>query len=61
MYLQIFYKNCSTIENCSISEQGGILVAELTKKILSKAAVYMKQRKDKDYKPYVGKARPKSD
>lgn len=59
--IKIFYKNCSTIENCSISEQGGILVAELTKKILSKAAVYMKQRKDKDYKPYVGKARPKSD
>ncbi len=59
--IKIFYKNCSKIENCKVSEQGGILVAELTKKILSKAAIYLKQRKDKDYKPYVGKVRPSSD
>ncbi len=59
--IKIFYKNCSTIENCKVSEQGGILVTELTKKILSKAAIYLKQRKDKGYKPYVGKVRPKSE
>ena len=59
--IKIFYKKCSTLENCAISQQGGILVAELNKKILSKAAVYMKQRKEKDFEPYVGSIRPKDD
>tara|TARA_Y100000590_G_scaffold465230_1_gene636937 strand:- start:157 stop:726 length:570 start_codon:yes stop_codon:yes gene_type:complete len=59
--IKVFYKKCSSIENCAISEQGGILVTELTKKILSRAAVYMKQNKDKSYQPYEGKIRPKSD
>ena len=59
--IKIFYKKCSTLENCAISQQGGILIAELNKKILTKAAVYMKQRKEKNFKPYVGQIRPKDD
>jgi len=57
--IKIFYKKCSSLENCAVTQQQGILVAELTKKILTKAAVYKKQSKDKDYKPYTGKIRPK--
>ena len=52
--IKIFYKKCKTIVNCSIYEQQGNLKAELTKEILKKAAVYQKQTKDKNYKPYVG-------
>ena len=57
--IKIFYKKCSSLESCAVTQQQGILVAELTKKILTKAAVYKKQSKDKDYKPYTGKIRPK--
>jgi len=57
--IKIFYKKCSSLENCAVTQQQGVLVAELNKKILSKAAVYKKQSKDKNYKPYTGKIRPK--
>jgi hypothetical protein len=52
--IKIFYKKCITEVNCSISEQENTLKVELTKEILKKAAVYQKQTKDKNYKPYVG-------
>ena len=52
--IKIFYKNCKTIINCSITEQKGNLRTELTKEILKKAAIYKKQNKDKNFKPYVG-------
>jgi hypothetical protein len=52
--IKIFYKNCKTVVNCSITEQRGNLATELTKKILGKAAIYQKQNKDKNFKPYVG-------
>ncbi len=52
--IKVFYKKCKTVMNCSISEQDGNLKNELNKKILKKAAVYAKQTKDKNYKPYVG-------
>jgi len=52
--IKIFYKKCKTLMNCVISEHDGNLKNELNKEILKKAAVYAKQRKDKDYKPYVG-------
>ena len=52
--IKVFYKKCKTVMNCSISEHGGNLKNELNKKILKKAAVYAKQTKDKNYKPYVG-------
>ena len=54
--IKIFYKKCSDIINCKITEKKGTLVTELKKKILSKAAVY---KKDKKYKPYKGKTRAK--
>tara|TARA_B100001175_G_scaffold184014_1_gene156311 strand:+ start:171 stop:749 length:579 start_codon:yes stop_codon:yes gene_type:complete len=53
--IKIFYKNCGQNDNCQISEKKGSLVAELNKKILSKAAVYEKESKDKSKKKYVGK------
>ena len=43
--IKIFYKNCGQNDNCQISEKKGSLVAELNKKILSRAAVYSKEKK----------------
>ena len=42
--------------NCKIEQKTGSLVAELKKEILSKAAIYKKQKKDKNFKPYTGSA-----
>ena len=53
--IKIFYKNCGQNENCQILEKEGSLLAELNKKILSKAAVYKKETKDKTKKTYTGK------
>jgi len=50
--IKVFYKNCALNENCAISEKTGKLVNELNKKILQKAAVYQKQIKQKNFKPY---------
>jgi len=55
--VKIFYKNCKTIVNCSIVEQKGNLKNEITREILKKAAVYQKQNKDKNFKPYNGSNR----
>ena len=57
--IKIFYKKCNQVIDCKISEQTGSLVTELKKKILSKASVYKKERKDKNFKPYKGKTRAK--
>ena len=51
--IKIFYKICKQGINCKISEKTSSLSTELKKKILSKAAVYEKQTKDKNFKPYV--------
>ena len=51
--IKVFYKKCALNQNCAMSEKSGQLVSELKKKILQKAAVYKKQYKDKNYKPYV--------
>ena len=51
--VKVFYKKCETLANCVISQQKGKLRAELTKEILKKAAIYKKQTKDKNYKPYT--------
>ena len=50
--VDIFYKKCIANNNCKISKQEGQLKKEITKQILAKAAVYQKQVKDKDFKPY---------
>ena len=53
--LKVFYKRCDNINNCITKQQNGKLVAELKKEILKKAAIYQKQTKDKNFKPYKGK------
>jgi len=53
--IKIFYKDCGQNDNCQISEKKGSLIAELNKKILSRAAVYQKESKDKSKKSYSGK------
>ena len=55
--IKIFYKKCKDIINCKISEKSGSLVTELKKKILSKAKIYKKENKDKNFKPNKGKTR----
>ena len=50
--VNIFYKKCITINNCAINKQEGQLKKELAKKILTKATIYKKQSKDKNFKPY---------
>ena len=50
--IKVFYKKCKDIINCKITEKTVTLVAELKKKILSKATVYKKEKKDKNFKPY---------
>ena len=50
--VDIFYKKCVATNNCKINKQEGNLKKEITKQILAKAAVYQKQIKDKNYKPY---------
>ena len=37
--IDIFYKNCISVNNCSISKKDGPLQKELTRKILSKATI----------------------
>ncbi len=53
--IKVFYKNCGQNDSCQISERKGSLVAELNKKILSRAAVYAKENKNKSKKKYTGK------
>ena len=50
--VDIFYKKCIATNNCKINKQDGQLKKEITKQILAKAAVYQKQSKDENYKPY---------
>ena len=50
--VDVFYKKCITTNNCKINKQDGQLKKEITKQILAKAAVYKKQSKDKNYRPY---------
>ena len=57
--IKIFYKKCRDIINCKITEKTGTLVTELKKKILTKATIYKKENKDKNFKPYKGKTRAK--
>ena len=56
--INIFYKNCKSINNCSINKKEGPLKKQLTKKILTKAAVYKKQSKDKNFKTKNRKSSP---
>ena len=53
--IKVFYKKCTSNENCKIIEKSENIKKELSKKILTKAAVYEKQTKVKNFKPYRGK------
>ena len=50
--IKVFYKKCNQNTNCKIMEKSGTLVAELKKKILAKAAIYKKEMKKKNFRPY---------
>jgi len=50
--VDIFYKKCIATNNCKINKQDGQLKKEITKQILAKAAIYKKQSKDKNFRPY---------
>ena len=50
--IKVFSRSCKTQYDCIISEKAGNLNQELNSKILKTAAVYEKQQKDKDFKPY---------
>ena len=52
--IKVFYKKCNQVMNCKIVQNNGTLVSELKRKILSQAAVYKKQKKDKNFKEYLG-------
>ena len=54
--IKIFTRKCidSSI-NCKITSTDKVLVTELKKQILKKAAIYEKEKKDKDFKPYKNK------
>ena len=50
--VKVFYKNCSMQDNCKVSDRSSDLSAELTKKILTQAAIYEKDSKDKNKSSY---------
>ena len=53
--IKVFNRNCNTQTNCIISQKTGALTQELNTKILKTAAIYEKNKKDKNFKPYSGK------
>ena len=52
--IKIFYKQCNQMASCEVIQKKGPLLAELKREILSKAAIYKKQKKDKNFKEYKG-------
>ena len=48
--IKIFKKECMAELNCVISEKNGNITIELKEKILKTAAIYEKEKKDKDKK-----------
>ena len=53
--IKVFYKKCSSNENCKVIEKSQNIKRELSKKILTKAAVYEADTKKKNFKTYRGK------
>jgi hypothetical protein len=51
--IKVFNRKCVAQSNCVVSEKIGDLIPELKRKILQTAAIYQKQKKDKNFKPYV--------
>ena len=50
--IKIFYKKCNTQAVCTVAQTQNKLEKELKTEILKKAAIYKKQNKDKNFKPY---------
>ena len=51
--IKIFTRKClENLMNCKIIETDKILMNELKKEILKKAAIYAQEKKDKNFKPY---------
>jgi hypothetical protein len=49
--IKVFNRKClDNLLNCKVTETSGVLVAELKKEILKKAAIYQKQDKEKKKK-----------
>ena len=48
LMIKVFYKSCSIQDTCEIKDRSGELSAELTKKILAKAAIYEKENRLKN-------------
>ena len=54
--IKIFTRKCiENLMNCKIIETDKILMNELKKEILKKAALYAQEKKDKNFKPYTNK------
>ena len=54
--IKVFYKNCSVQQSCRITDKSGALSNELMNKILTKAAIYEKQRDSKNKVKYINEA-----
>ena len=52
--VKVFYKVCDENMKCKMFEKSGNLESELKAQILKQAAIYKKQNKDKNFKPYRG-------
>ena len=50
--IKIFYKKCSTLTNCLVSEKKTSLKSELKREILKKAALYKKEIDEKNFEKY---------
>ena len=55
--IKVFNRKCLDMNllNCRVIKTDGVISAELKKEILRKAAMYEKQKKDKNFKPYKNK------
>ena len=51
LVVKVFYKNCSMQNNCKVSDRSNELSNELTKKILTQAAVYEQDNQAKKKNP----------
>ena len=52
--IKIFYKKCNQMASCEVTQKKGSLLVELKREILSKATIYKKENKDKNFKEYKG-------
>ena len=50
--IKVFMKKCKSLNNCIVSETKGVLISELTKKILKQASIYRVANEKKNYKKY---------